>query len=302
MRAEDGVTPAVDAAHETGHGALALALLHHPNFDDAMRLYVKMTLDVCHDDLTVTKLFGNATQHVAFSLIATLAARAALIDGAAPPTPTRLIQDIKALGLSNHGKIESLLSRMVDQGLIEKQRSLDDGRVTFLQPTHVFWRMDADLNMAHGAPAALLVNDPLVIAIAAGDRDAMRVMRTAALPSLEDSGAMLQRAPQILHFVMSEAGWLILLHLVDAIWRDDIRGRRYEAIAQKCAVTRPHVRSILLKAHDYGLLTQASAGVFALTPIFEHTFKLWIAEILAAFVLCCRQAAPTLASEALQVS
>lgn len=302
MGSDDGVVQGAHAARQSAHGSLAQSLMLHPNFESALRLYVKMTLDRCNADLIVTKLFGNATQHVAFSLIATLAARAALIEGATPPTPTRLIQDIMAMGLSNHGKVESLLNRMVDQGLIERKRSMEDGRFTFLHPTQAFWAMDAALNVSHGAPAALLVSDPIVHAVAAGDREAMMMMRTTSLPSLEESGAMLQRAPQILHFVASEAGWLILLHLVEATWRDDVRGRRYEAIAQKCAVTRPHVRSVLVKAHEYGLLAEESSGVFMLTSSFEHTFRLWIAEILASFITCCVKASRVEAQESQQVS
>ena len=65
----------------------AAELVQHPDFSEAVRLYVRMTLDACRQDLAVTKLFGNTTQHVAFSLIATLSARAAQIEGAPPLTP-----------------------------------------------------------------------------------------------------------------------------------------------------------------------------------------------------------------------
>jgi DNA-binding MarR family transcriptional regulator len=281
-----------------GSDARAAQLLNHPNFAKAVRLYVRMTLDACRQDLAVTKLFGNTTQHVAFSLIATLSARAAQIEGAPPLTSTRLIAEIAGMGFSAHGKIETLINRMIDQGLIERKRWADDGRVKLLQPTDAFLAMDSVLNMMHAAPAALLSDDPLVHAIAAGDRRAMRLMRSAAMPNVEEAGAMLQRAPAIALFVMSEAGWLILLTLVDAIWRDDVRGRRFEAIAKSCAVTRPHVRNLFLNARDQGLLHETAPGIFLLAPDFVHVFEAWLAEVLAAFIGCCQrsQAAPVAAA------
>ena len=271
----------------------AAELVQHPDFSEAVRLYVRMTLDACRQDLAVTKLFGNTTQHVAFSLIATLSARAAQIEGAPPLTPTRLIAEIKGMGLSSHGKIEALINRMVDQGLIGRVRWTDDGRVTLLQPTDAFLAMDSVLNRMHAMPAALLTDDPLVRAIANGDRSAMLLMRSAAMPNIGEAAAMLQRAPAIAHFVMSEAGWLILLTLVDAIWRGDVRARRYEAIAKACAVTRPHVRNVLLKGREQGLLLQTAPGVFLLAPDFVQVFEAWIAEVLAAFIGCCRRSQRT---------
>lgn len=283
--------PAVDAQ----------ALMRHPRFPAALRLYVQMTIDACHDDLAITKMFGNATEHIAFSLIATHAARSALIDGAPLLTPTRLIGDVMAMGLANHGKVEAVINRLVDRGMIVKVRLANDRRITELRPTKAFVALDATLNRLHAMPAAMLVDDPLVASIAAGDLDAIQRMRTASKPTVEKAGAMLQRAPQILHFVSAEAGWLILLHLVDAIWRSDARGRRYEALAQRCAVTRPHVRNVLLKARDYGLLQEDEPGILRLTEDFEETFKTWVAEILAAFLECCREAQHADACQALLV-
>lgn len=265
----------------------AAELKQHPDFTEGLQLYVRLTLDACRQDLAVTKLFGNTTQHVAFSLIATLSARASQIEGAPPLTPTRLISAIKGMGFSSHGKIEALINRMVDQGLIERLRSANDGRVTVLQPTNAFLAMDSVLNQMHALPAALLTDDPLVHAIAAGDRGAMLRMRAAAMPSVEEAGGMLQRAPAIAHFVVSEAGWLILLTLVDAIWRDDMRARRFESIANACAVTRPHVRTVLFKGRDQGLLLETAPGLFVLAPDFVQVFETWVAEVLAAFIGCC---------------
>lgn len=277
------------SARAAGSDVSAADLMQHPDFPTAVRLYVRMTLDACRQDIAVTKLFGNTTQHVAFSLIASLSARASQIEGAPPLTPSRLIAEIGSMGFSAHGKIEALINRMVDQGLIERRRWADDGRVTLLQPTDAFRAMDGVLNKMHAAPAALLSQDPLVHAIATGDRSAMRLMRSAAMPNVEEAGAMLQRAPAIAHFVMSEAGWLILLTLVDAIWRDDVPGRRFEAIAKACAVTRPHVRNVLLKGRDQGLLLETAPRVFILAPAFVHVFESWVAEVLAAFIGCCRR-------------
>lgn len=265
-------------------------LLRHSNFSNAARLYVRMNLDACGSDVEICKIFGNAARHVAFSLIATMSARSELVDGAPPLTPTRLIDVIEQMGLSSHGKIEAMINRMVDRKLISRTRLAEDRRFTILQPSEAFLAIDAVLCAIHANPSALLVDDRIVAGVAAGDRAATRQMRAAAMPLIEGGGAMLQRVPQMAHFLLSDAGWLILFALVDAIWREDIRGQRFEAIARQCGVTRPHVRNVLTTARDYGILEERSAGLFAPTAAFFESFHVWIAECLVAFISCCQLA------------
>lgn len=265
-------------------------LLRHPKFSEAAHLYVRLNLEACEGDANIRKIFGNSARHVAFSLIATLSARAALVTGAPPATQSQVIETIMGMGLSSHGKIESLINRMVDQGLVSRVPHPDDRRAKAIIPTEAFLAMDDALCAIHASPCALLVDDAFVAGVAARDRATTRQMRAAAMPMIEGGGAMLMRNPQMLHFLISDGGWIVLFALVDAIWRGDPEAQRFDAIAALCGVSRTHVRSLLIKATEYGLLREDGAGLHAPTPEFFDVVHVWIAECLAAFVSCCRLA------------
>lgn len=265
------------------------ALLRHPRFDEAARLYVRLNLEACEQEVQIRTIFGEAARHVAFSLIATLSARADR-QGTPPPTQRFLVETITSMGLSSHGKIEALINRMVDQGMLDRAPLANDRRAKSLTPTEAFLALDDVLCGVHAQPCALLVEDPIVAGTAKGDRTMIRQMRAAALPMIEGGGAMLMRNPQMLHFLISNAGWLVLFALMDACWRGDPRAQRFEAIARRCGVSRPHVRNLLTKGHASGLLRETAPGLFSPTPAFGETASVWIAECLAAFVGCCRLA------------
>jgi hypothetical protein len=266
------------------------SLLRHPRFSQAARLHVRLNLEACERDANIRKIFGNPARHVAFSLIATMSARAELAPGAPLVTQSQVIETIVGMGLSSHGKIESLINRMVDQGLVTRAPHPQDRRAKALIPTQAFLVMDDALCAIHAKPCALLFDDPIVAGIAACDRATTRQMRAAALPMIEGGGAMLMRNPQMLHFLISDGGWIVLFALIDAIARTDRDSQKFEAIAALCGVSRPHVRSLLIKAADYGLLLADGAGLFMPTPEFSGVVDIWIAECLAAFIGCCRLA------------
>jgi hypothetical protein len=94
----------------------------------------------------------------------------------------------------------------------------------------------------------------------------------------------------MLHFLASDAGWVVLFAPVDAIWRGDVRAQKFDAIARLCGVSRPQVRALFTKAGEYGLITETAPGLYAPTPAFLNVVHAWISECLAAFVSCCRLA------------
>lgn len=268
-------------------------LLRHPRFEEAARLYVRLNLEACLGNPTIRQILGNSARHVAFSLISTLSASEGKDGGAPLLLQSRVIDMIQAMSLSGHGKIERLINRMADQGMIVREPLDTDRRAKSLRPTEAFLELDDILCAIHARPCALLIDDPLVAGVARGDRTVTRQMRASAMPLIEGGGAMLMRNPQMLHFLMADAGWVILYALVDAIWRDDKPAQRVDAIAQACGVSRPHVRNLLMKARDFGLLEDAGPGLFVPSASFMEVVLNWIGECLAAFLGCCQLAAKT---------
>jgi len=124
--------------------------------------------------------------------------------------------------------------------------------------------------------------------VAAQERSVTRRMRVAALPLIEGGGAMLMRNPQMLPFLSADGGGLVLFALLDAVWREDAQAHRFDVIAARCGVSRPHVRMLLTKAHTFGLLEQTAPGLLRPSGPFLGVALVWIAETFAAFVGCCR--------------
>lgn len=266
------------------------ALLRHPRFAEAARLYVRLNIQACEDDERVGAIFCDAAHHVAFSLIATLSAQAEFNPGDPSPVQSRVVETIEDMGLSSHGKIEALFKRMSDRGMIVRTPHPEDRRTRVVRPTEAFLALDDVLCAIHARPSALLVEDAVVAGVAAGDRATTRRMRSAALPLIAGGGAMLARNPQMLHFLMFNAGLLVLFALMEAAWRGDKSAGKPDAIARLCGVSRPHVRNIIVNARAQGILDEIAPGFVAPTASFFNVANVWIAECLAAFVGCCRLA------------
>jgi hypothetical protein len=279
-------------ARDTLHSPLpeVEAVLRHPRFYEAARLYVQLTLETLAQSPVARQTLGNSARHVAFSLIATLSACAEHGVDAPPLTQSRVIDAVVGMGLASHGKIESLINRLADQRMITREPSADDRRAKLLRPTEALLAIDDALCALHARPCALLDADPVVLGVAAQERSVIRRMRAAALPLIEGGGAMLQRNPQMLPFLSADGGWMVLFALLDAVWREDARARRFEAIAAQCGVSRPHVRTLLTKAHSDGLLEQTAPGLLQPSAAFAGVTLVWIAETFAAFMRCCRAA------------
>lgn len=264
------------------------ALLRHPRFAEAARQYVFLTLDGLAQHPAMRQTLGNSARHVAFSLIATLSACAEHGVAAPAPTQARVVDTVVGMGLSSHGKIESLISRLVDQRMITRDPCADDRRAKILRPTEAMLAVDDVLCALHARPCALLDPHPVVLGVAAQERSVTRRMRAAALPLIEGGGAMLMRNPQMLPFLSADGGWLVLFALLDAVWREDAQAHRFDVIAARCGVSRPHVRMLLTKAHTLGLLEQTAPGLLRPSGPFLGVALVWIAETFAAFVGCCR--------------
>ncbi len=269
------------------------ALLQHPRFLEAAQLYVRMNLNARVGETTVAKTFSEPTWHILFCIAAKTSAQNDRGLDSPALTPTYLKSEMAALGLSSHGKIDSAIKRMVDRGWLEKTTPPQDRRAVVLKPTEAFFAVDDDLGAIYAIPSAILVDDAWVARIAAGDRAATRGMRAVGRSVVEESLAIIQRNSVMLPTLLPNAGWLILFALVDAIWRDDVDDRRFSAIARKCNVSPPHVKTVMLLGRKYGLLEETAQGLLAPTESAWRSTFAWIADCLATFIACCRVAEQT---------
>jgi DNA-binding MarR family transcriptional regulator len=266
-------------------------LLAHPRFMEAAQLYVRLNLSARVGEATIAKTFSEPTWHILFCIVAKVSAQNDFALDAPLLTPTYLKSEMAQLGLSSHGKIDSAIKRMIDRGWLEKTSAPDDRRVVVLKPTPALLAVDDDLAAIYARPSALLVDDEWVARIAAGDRAATRGMRAVGKSVVEESFAIIQRNAQMLPIFLPNGGWLVLFALLDAIWRDDVSARRFSAIARRCNVSAPHVKSVLTVGRDHGLMEETAPGLFAPTMLMQQSTLTWIADCFAVSIACCRMAA-----------
>lgn len=256
----------------------------HPRFPEAVRLHVQINLAICSEAPLAREILGNAARQLAFNHIGILSSRHALDASKPPLTRTRLKEALKPWGISHHGKIDSLVDRLIDLELIATQRLPSDLRSVVLRPTDAFFAMYEKYIAPYVLPAVLLAGEELLASFSlAGPGAAMR-LRAFGGYQVENAIGMLQRVPQMWAFIRHDAGWLILFVLLDAIWRQDDAARKPVAIARFLGVSRPHVRNVLMSAFELGLLEESSPGLMAPTAELSRTVDIWVAELLASII------------------
>lgn len=262
--------------HVTGQ-----ALMLHPRFPEAVRNHVQISLFLCKAEPFAREFFGDGARQLVFFYIAVLSARSS-----SEPllTPTRLLQALKPWGFSHHGKIDALVKRLIDHGLLIKRRHEDDRRVVVMQPTETFFVLFDKLVTPHLIPAALVVDDAILAKLLSEARSGSERYAAFGAFRLESGLEQLQRVPQMWAFLQHDCGWLILFVLMEAVWRKDAAAQRSNSIAAVLGVSRSHVKNVLNSAFELGLLEETSPGLLAPTDELLNVVDLWVAECLAAVI------------------
>ncbi len=259
-------------------------LMVHPRFSEAVRQHVRIALFSCSDHPLAREFFGNSARQMSLFFIAMMSARSELVANDPPLTRTRLREALKPWGVLHYGKIDALLNRLIDLGLVTKQRLFSDQRIVVIQPTEAFFVLFDKIVAPHVVPAALLVDDPLLPKFASDEPSFAIRYRAFGVFQVENLLGVLQRVPQMWAFARHDSGWLILFVLIDAIWRGDDDARKPASIARFLGVSRPHVTNVLSSAFEIGLLEETAPGLFAPTADFWTAIDSWIAECLAASI------------------
>lgn len=259
-------------------------LMGHPRFSEAVRQHVRIALFVCSDHPLAREFFGNSARQMSLFYIAMLSARSEIVASEPPLTRTRLQEALKPWGLLHYGKIDALINRLIDLGLITKQRLVSDRRIVVIQPTEAFFVLFDKIVAPHVVPAALLVDDAFLSKVASHEPSVAIRYRSFGVFQVENLLGILQRVPQMWAFARHDSGWLILFVLIDAIWRGDDAARKPASIARFLGVSRPHVTNVLSSAFEIGLLEETAPGLFAPTADFWIAVDSWVAECLAASI------------------
>ena len=228
----------------------AEAILAHPDFPRARATYFGKVLALYGDDVFLNKLLMEAVRIVAFAVAICMEAGCRPDDRETWPTIGNLKKALAPFGLASPRRIEHVVGRLVQTGYLESRLSPLDGRVRLLIPTARMVAHDQDWLIAHYAPLAVLFGDADYRLPLSGDRQFQRVQRQAATGIFTQSAMVMLQNPDVLLFLVRDAGVLILIELARAVAErgTPIVDLSLAGLGRRFAISRTHVRQLLLEA------------------------------------------------------
>lgn len=237
-----------------------LAFRNQPRFGAALTAYAALMLQYFADNLLLNKVVTEAWRFE--MLVYTLY----LHDSRDPTEPssgltlTNLQRLCAIHKCASPGRVLAILGIMRIGGFLRQHKSKHDSRIKHLEPSmkfiaivegwnnRIFQTIDAVFPDGHLAQA---------------HHDQPRFgwnMRRRGAESVLSGWKMLDPFPEVFHFVSSDGGWMLLLHCVAEALRES-GGKIIATISvdlqtfgKRFAVSRSHLRRLLERAHDEGLL------------------------------------------------
>lgn len=273
--------PALDHSHDAEFGVpyrTAQAILAHPDFAQARRLYLESLLALYGEDAFLNKLLLEGARQVVFGALICLLAAHNMADRSTWPTLADLKRVLKPFGQSSDRKIEQLVARLGSVGFIEQNAVPGDARVRLLTPSSAMLAHDEAWLLAHYRPLALLYPQDDHSRPLARDRAFQLAQRRIAFAFIPRSATVLLGNPAILLFATRDAGFLVLAQLV--LDSEDGRSTSFEGLSRRFAISRTHVRQMLRDAQAMGLLTLSGRGgqAFTLLPAMWAALDKFVAE------------------------
>jgi len=259
----------------------AESILHHPDFPHARKAYFDKVLALYGDDPFLNKLLMEAVRIVVFAVAICMEAGYRPDDRGTWPTIGNLKKALALFGLASPRRIEQIVGRLVQTDFLESRVSPLDRRVRLLIPTARMLAHDQDWLIAHYAPLASLFGETDYLLPLGGDRAFQRAQRRVATGIFAQSAMVLLRNPDILLFLVRDAGVFVLIELArEALERGTLTvDLSLAELGRRFAVSRTHVRQLLQAAETQHLvrIDQAQRRI-SLEPRLLESLDRFIAE------------------------
>lgn len=234
----------------------AESILRHPDFPHARRAYFDKVLALYGDDPFLNKLLMEAVRIVVFAVAICMEARYRPDDRDTWPTIGNLKKALALFGLASPRRIEQIVGRLVQTDFLESRVSPLDRRARLLIPTARMLTHDQDWLIAHYAPLAVLFGETDYALPLKGDKAFQRAQRQVATGIFVQSAMVMLRNPDILLFLVHDAGIFVLIELArEALNRETPTADLSLAqLGRRFAVSRTHVRQLLSAAEERELV------------------------------------------------
>ena len=148
--------PAADA---TPHHS-SEAILAHPRFAEARRVYVQGILGLYEHDPFMNRLLIETGRSIIFFNVIALHAAYDPGDRATLPSIGLLKQTVRPLGVSSARRIHDLVGRLVETGYVRSDPAPSDRRANILTPTDKMVGHDLDWLAALYIPLQVMFSEP----------------------------------------------------------------------------------------------------------------------------------------------
>ena len=234
-----------------------LAFRNQPQFSQALKIYHAVMPKFFSSNLLVNKIVKEAWRFEMLVYMLYLSDSRDATDPSSGLTLSNLQRICTTQNCASNGRVFAILSLMRGGGFLVQHRSSDDRRIKHLEPSKKF------STLVEGWNHRIF---QIIDAVVPGGHLAARHeaeprfgwdMRKRGAEALLGGWKLLDPFPEVLHFVSSDGGWMLLLHCVALALQDGVIkpvSVDLESFGKKFAVSRSHLRRLLESAHTEGLL------------------------------------------------
>lgn len=268
----------------------------HPRFQEAQDCFIDEMIALYGGDRRLIRGLLHFESAVTFMVIVCLDA---LRDPAAPSTDVtmaRLRNSLAQMGIADGRRVADLVDGMELDGFLTREVSPSDRRAHNLRATEKMLAADREWLAVFHAPLALLYpDDTFYQAAMAQDATYQAAYRRMSLSTLGFAAKIVGGNPAIGFFLSHDVGIRVLMVLMSTV-RGATPARTtagfYTAAAERSGVSRTHVRNLMRKAADLGLvaLPTPSHPFLEVLPPLQEAVTRWIADSLSGVDLVCRLA------------
>lgn len=246
-------------------------LLQSPQFRAARQSLCDGYLGLFENNAALNKLLVEISRLAIVLFTVCLHARQRDDDPATWLTLGRLQDEVATLQLASPGRVEAIVARMIDMGLMTQRPAPGDARKRILVPSPVMLAHDLDMITAQ-ARAGLILNDCEALRHGAERNPAFhRAYNLACLDGFVESVSMISAHGEMVRIFLSrDCGYMVLLCLEQSAQSSEdglVSTVAFQAIADRFGVSRSHVHNIVDEAIAAGLMRAgARRSEFELLP------------------------------------
>jgi DNA-binding MarR family transcriptional regulator len=238
-------------------------IVRHARLRDAMRVYLDRFLAVYGGDPFLVRLLIEMGRYSLVHLVMLLEAGHEPAKRETWPTLGRVKELMAAYGFGSGRHVDDLIMRLCEVGFLEMYPSEHDRRTKMLKCTEMLWAHDRDWLAAHFAPLAVCYPQHGYAPALNGDRQFQVAFRRASVPFIPIGAKLIQFVPDMTLFLEHAGGYMVIAALLQAALAsgDGVQTAvPYADIGERFGLSRTHVRRLLARAQENGLVKLQARG------------------------------------------